>query len=193
MADRNEILGAAQGAFNADPAASMAAVAEAAGISRATLHRHFDSREALLVELGTRSLDQWAGRLDEVDAEALAASGDAPAIRAALETLVLGYVDDADGFGFALTDHVILANADLEERTQVLADREAVLFAAAQRVGVLRPDLPPRWFGHAIYGLLVSGREAVRIGDVARRDVGRLVLSSLLTGIAQPQNQDSTP
>lgn len=188
MADRTDILGAAQGAFNADPAASMAAVAEAAGISRATLHRHFDSREALLVELGTRSLDQWAGRLDDIGAEALAGSGDADAIRAALETLVLGYVDDSDAFGFALTDHVILANADLEERTQVLADREAVLFAAAQRVGVLRADLPPRWFGHAIYGLLVSAREAVRVGDVARRDAGHLVLSSLLTGVAQDRS-----
>ena len=184
MADRNDVLGAAQRVLNADPGASMAAVAEAAGVSRATMHRHFDSREALLVELGTRSLDQWAQRLDDVDVEALAASPDADRIRAALEALVLGYVDDSDAFGFALTDHVILANAALEERTQVLADREALLFAAAQSVGVLRADLPGRWFGHAIYGLLVSAREAVRIGDVARRDVGRLVLSSLLTGIA---------
>ncbi|NYE36149.1 AcrR family transcriptional regulator [Nocardioides cavernae] len=186
MVDRDDVLTAAQRALNADPAASMTAVAEAAGISRATLHRHVDSREALLVELGTRSLDQWEQRLDDVDVEALAASDDADRIRAALEELVLGYVDDSDVFGFALTDQVILANAALEARTQVLADREAVLFAAAQSVGVLRTDLPARWFGHAIYGLLVSGRDAVRLGDVARRDLGRLVLSSLLTGIATP-------
>ncbi|GAA1910402.1 TetR/AcrR family transcriptional regulator [Nocardioides hwasunensis] len=186
MADRTGVLEAAQRALNTDPAASMTAVAEAAGISRATVHRHFDSREALLVELGTRSLDQWEQRLDDVGVEALAAAPDAVAIRAALETLVLGYVDDSDGFGFALTDHVILASAALERRTQVLADREAVLFAAAQSVGVLRTDLPVRFFGHAIYGLLVAAREAVRVGDVARRDAGRLVLSSLLTGIAQP-------
>lgn len=186
MADRTDVLTAAQRALNADPAASMAAVAAAAGISRATLHRHFDSREALLIELGTRSLDQWEQRLDQVDVESLASAPEAVRIRAALEVLVLGYVDDSDGFGFALTDQVILASAALEQRTQVLADREAALFAAAQSVGVLRTDLPARWFGHAIYGLLVSGREAVRVGDVARRDVGRLVLSSLLAGIATP-------
>lgn len=183
MADRNDVLGAAQRVLNAAPGASMTVVAEAAGVSRATLHRHFDSREALLVELGTRSLDQWAQRLDAVDVEAVAASGDAATIRAALEALVLGYVDDSDAFGFALTDHVILANAALEQRTHALADREAVLFAAAQASGVLRADLPLRWFGHAIYGLLVAAREAVRIGDVARRDAGHLVLSSLLTGV----------
>ena len=96
MVDRNDVLAAAQRVLNADPAASTSAVAEAAGISRATLHRHFDTREALLVELGTRSLDQWEQRLDDVDVEGLAAAGDADRLRAALETLVLGYVDDSD-------------------------------------------------------------------------------------------------
>src|SRR6478735_6728374 len=130
MPNRDDVLGAAQRMLNADPAASMAGIAEAVGISRATMHRHFDSREALLVELGTRSLDRWEQRLDEAGVEALAA----------------------------------------EERTQVLADREAVLVAAAQEAGVLRRDLPLRWFGHVTYGLLVAAREAVRIGDIARRD-----------------------
>ena len=99
---------------------------------------------------------------------------------------MLAYVDDSDAFGFALTDHVILANAALEERTQVLTAREAVLVAAAQEAGVLRRDLPLRWFGHVTYGLLVAAREAVRIGDIARRDAGQLVLSSLLAGVATP-------
>lgn len=180
---RHEVLGAAQRVFNVDAGASLTTVAEAAGVSRATMHRHFASREALLVELGTRSLDQWEGRLDSVDAEGVAASGDAAAIRAALEAMVLGYVDDSDDYGFALTDHVILANAALIERTHLLTDREAVLFAAAQKAGVLRDDVPLRWFGHAVYGQLVAGREAVRLGDIARRDVGHLVLSTLLTGV----------
>ena len=184
MPNRDDVLGAAQRLLNADPAASMAGIAEAVGISRATMHRHFDSREALLVELGTRSLDQWERRLDDAEVEEIAATGDGNAIRAVLQALVLGYVDDADDHGFALTDHVILANAALEERTQVLADREAVLVAAAQEAGVLRRDLPLRWFGHVTYGLLVAAREAVRIGDIARRDAGQLVLSSLLAGVA---------
>ena len=184
--DRNDVLGAAQRLLNSDPGASMSTIAEAAGVSRATLHRHFDSREALLVELGTRSLDQWEQRLDDADAEGVAASGDADRIRTAIQSLVLGYVDDADDHGFALTDHVILANAAITERTQRLADREGVLLAAAQAAGVLRADLPLRWLGHAIYGQLVAGREAVRLGDVARRDVPRLVLSTLLTGVAAP-------
>lgn len=182
--DRTAVLAAAQQILNVDPTASLGTVAGAAGISRATLHRHFDSREALLIELGTRSLDRWEQRMDGIDLERVAASGDAATLRAGLEALVLGYVDDSDDFGFALTDTVILANAELEERTIRLADRESVLFAAAQDCGVLRPDVPRRWFGHAVYGLLVAGREAVRLGDVARRDIGALVLSSLFAGVA---------
>jgi hypothetical protein len=99
---------------------------------------------------------------------------------------VLAYVDDSDPFRIALTDHVNLANAALEEPTHVHADREAVLVAAAQEAGVLRRDLPLRWFGHVTYGLLVAAREAVRIGDIARRDAGQRVLSSLLAGVATP-------
>lgn len=37
-----------------------------------------------------------------------------------------------------------------------------------------------------LYGLLVAGREAIRLGNVARRDIPDLVLSSLLTGVATP-------
>jgi AcrR family transcriptional regulator len=186
VVSRDEVLGAAQRALNLDAAAPMAAIAEAAGVSRATLHRHVDSRDALLVELGTRSVDRWESRMDAADLEAVAASGEADRIRAVVEGLVRGYVEDSDDFGFALTDHVILANADLIARTEALADREATLWAAAQSAGVLRTGLPPRWVGHAVYGLLVAGREAVRLGDVARRDVPDLVLSTLLTGVTAP-------
>lgn len=183
MTKRDQILGAAQRLLNIDPAASMGAIAEAGGISRATLHRHFPTREALLTELGTRSLDRWHQRLDAGSAEVVAASGEPEAIAQAISELVRGYVEDAHHFGFALTDHVILADASLRERTEHLTTRDAALWAAGQRAGVLRGDLPPRWICHAVYGLLVAGREASRLGDVAPRDLADLVLSTFLKGV----------
>ena len=97
---------------------------------------------------------------------------------------MLGYVDDSDDFGFALTDQVILANAALERaHPGPRRPRGRPPRRRPRPAGVLRADLPLRWFGHAIYGLLVAAREAVRIGDVARRDAGHLVLSSLLAGV----------
>src|SRR5690348_4326853 len=43
----------------ADPAASLAQVAEAAGIGRTTLHKHYATRDDLLRAVGHRALDLW--------------------------------------------------------------------------------------------------------------------------------------
>ncbi|WP_134767529.1 TetR/AcrR family transcriptional regulator [Nocardioides sp. 1609] len=182
MATRDDVLAAAQRHLNVDARASMADLAGAAGISRATLHRHFATREDLLHELGTRSLDRWAASLVAADAPGAAASGDAVRIRACLDDLVARYLADSDDFGFALTDPYLLSAPDLVERSDALVEREVALYVAAQAAGVLRADLPPRWISHALYGLLVAARDALLGGDLPRRDLDALVLSTFLTG-----------
>lgn len=182
MATRDEILASAQRHLNVDPRASMAVLAAAAGVGRATLHRHFASREDLLHELGTRSLDRWEASLDGADAHGAAGSGDAARIEACLRDLLGRYLADSDDFGFALTDAFLTSAADLLARSDGLFDREVELYVAAQTTGVLRDDLPPRWLGHAVYGLLVAAREAMRDGDVARRDLDETVVSTFFTG-----------
>ena len=92
------------------------------------------------------------------------------------------FLADSDDFGFALTDGYLLSDDDLLARSDRLVEREVALYVAAQATGVLRDDLPPRWLGHAVYGLLVAAREAVRSGDVARRDLDALVLATFMTG-----------
>lgn len=182
MATRAEILAAATRHLNLDPRASMAVLATAAGVGRATLHRHFASREELLHELGTRSLDRWEASLESADAAGAAASGDPERILACLRDLLAHFLADSDDYGFALTDGYLTSADDLLARSDRLFEREVELYAAAQGAGVLRADVPARWLGHAVYGLLVAAREAVRDGDVARRDLDALVLSQLLDG-----------
>lgn len=182
MATSDEILAAAQRHLNIDPRASMAVLASAAGVGRATLHRHFASRDELLHELGTRSLDRWEASLDALDVEGVAASGDPALVTACLHELLARFLADSDDFGFALTDGYLTSASDLLARSDALVDRETALYAAAQRSGVLRDDVAPRWLGHAVYGLLVAAREAVRDGDVARRDLDAMVMSTFLDG-----------
>ncbi len=182
MASRDDILAAATRHLNVDPRASMAVLATAAGVGRATLHRHFASREDLLHELGTRSLDRWEASLDAADAAGAAASDDPERILACLRDLLSRYLADSDDYGFALTDSYLTGADDLLARSDRLVEREVGLFVAAQATGVLRGDVPPRWLGHAVYGLLVAAREAVRDGDVARRDLDTVVLSQFLEG-----------
>lgn len=177
------VLAAAQRCLNDDPTASMAQIAAAAGVGRATLHRHFSSRDALLHEIGSRSLDRWADSMAAADLLGAAESGDPGRIRACIADLLTRYVDDLEDFGVALTDTTVTTSPDLRERSAELFDLEVTLYEAAQQAGVLRPQSSPRWVGHAVYGLLVAVREGIAEGDLARRDGIGLVRSTLLDGL----------
>lgn len=82
VANRTAILAGAREALSRQPDASMAQIAEAAGVHRGTLYRHFERREDLLLEVGLehlRELRQVADGWPEDgprDAEHLAAMCD---------------------------------------------------------------------------------------------------------------------
>jgi AcrR family transcriptional regulator len=181
---REEIMAAAIQRLNRVPTASMAELAEAAGISRATLHRHFSSREELLIELGDRSLDAWEHTLEEAGVAAAAASGDPEHIRRTLADLLDRHLVYAEEHGFALSEHALAVDPRLARRADELEEREIELLTAAQRAGVVRADLPVRWMSSVMYGLLVAGRQSILRGDVARRDLHRVVMETLYRGIS---------
>ncbi|MBW8481598.1 TetR/AcrR family transcriptional regulator [Actinomadura parmotrematis] len=189
----DDVLAAAIRHLNADPTASMAAIAAAIGISRATLHRHYATREALLHALGDRAIARWAESMDSAGIDAAAASGDPARLAAALDALLRAYVVDADEHGFALTDHFVAHLPDLVERGEALEEREIAFYAACRRAGVLRADLPARWMSNAVYGLMVAVRDSLRHGDVARRDVADLLVGTLLHGAGGPAREGGRP
>ena len=184
-ATRPELLDAALSALNRRPTATMADVAAAIGVSRATLHRHFESRESLITEMAERSLDRWEQTQADAEIDQAAASGDEGRIATALQRMVHAYVQDADDFGFLLTDEFSLTVPRLAERSHDLVDREVAFYTAAQAAGVLRSDLPPRWIADAVFGALVAARSAIRWGDVARRDLEHLVETTILRGVGR--------
>lgn len=180
LKSRNDVLDAALVQLNRNSASSMVELAEAMGISRATLNRHFDTRAALIEELAERGLVRWEQA--QVAAGILDADG-RDAVETAMIALFRRYVVDAHEFGFLLTDNIIEQVPELAVRTDQLVDREAAFFARAQAVGLLRRDLPPRWLAHSAYGVLIAAREALRAGDVAVRGVDQLVITTFLQGV----------
>ncbi|MEV0612909.1 TetR/AcrR family transcriptional regulator [Nonomuraea sp. NPDC050404] len=187
---RDQIITAAIHHLNENPTLSMAQLAEAVGISRATLNRHFTSRDDLTLALGRRANEQWAqAQVDSGLLEATA-SGDPEAIKAALHALLAGLADVADEYGFSLTDHALDDHPELRQRTDELEEREVDFYAAAQRAGLLRADLPARWISNLVFGLLVAVRESLSRGDIARRDASRLVFTTFMHGAAV-RNEDS--
>ncbi|QFG26839.1 TetR/AcrR family transcriptional regulator [Actinomadura sp. WMMB 499] len=182
MQVREQIIEAVLRRLNEDPAASMADLAEAAGVSRATLHRHFAGRDELIDEIGTRALDRWEAALDATGVDAAAASADPEVHLATVRTLLEAFGDLAHEHGWSLTFAAAESYPHLRERSDLLEEREIALYAAAQRSGAMRPDLPARWISNAVYGMCVTARESLRRGDVAPREVARLMAETFLHG-----------
>ncbi|MFI0421050.1 TetR/AcrR family transcriptional regulator [Spongiactinospora sp. 9N601] len=176
---RDQILTKATEHLNHSPAASMAEIAQSVGISRATLHRHFATREALMVALGWRALDAWQGIHERIGL------GEPPAgerLGETLHALVLAQIEAAENYGFAVTEQAMETDRALVTRAEELEAKEIELISACQRAGILRADFPPIWVSNTLYGLLLAVRESLRQGDVARRDIPRLVLETFLRG-----------
>lgn len=184
VANREQIARAAIRRLNADPVASMTEIAESAGVSRATLHRHFASREELMTQLGRMSVGSWRQVLDDAGIDEAVADGSPEVITAALGSLCHHWIRDVEEFGFALTENAAYGQEDLLALIEELQGREHAFYAAGQKAGVLRPDMSEVWIGHAAFGLLVGLREALRRGDIAARDAERLLRESLLHGCA---------
>ncbi|MEV4178295.1 TetR/AcrR family transcriptional regulator [Nonomuraea sp. NPDC049709] len=183
-ATREQVMKGAIQYLNENPNASMAQLAEAVGISRATLHRHFSNRDDLMLALGHRAHEQWAQVQESSGIVEATAATDPEVVRRAMNALLAGLIDVADEYGFGLTDYAMAVHPELARRSDELEEREIAFYAAAQRAGLLRADLPARWISNTVYGLLVTVRESLRRGDVARRDVPRLLHSTFMDGAA---------
>jgi AcrR family transcriptional regulator len=177
---REQIATRAIAHLNSAPAASMGEIARAAGVSRATLHRHFATREELILALGRRAHEAWRRLHEEVGLETAVRTG--LRLEETLRNLVLAYTGIVEEHGFVLTEHLLMSDPETARGAEELESREIELFTLCQRAGILRADLPARWVSNTLYGLLISLRESLRRGDIARRDAPRLLLETFLRG-----------
>lgn len=126
--------------------ASMADVAAAAGLARATVYRYFPNRQVLLDELAARAVRDagdrlTAARLDEVPVD----EGVSRAVRALV------------GVGDYL---IVLARERVrpqpEQFEQAVATPLRRLFERGQAAGEIRGDVPPSSLTESLVGLVVS-------------------------------------
>ncbi|WP_019360052.1 TetR/AcrR family transcriptional regulator [Streptomyces sp. AA1529] len=174
--DREELLGTAADLLTRRPTSSMDDIAKAARISRATLHRHFAGRAALiraLEQLGLRRLDAAldAARTDEGDA--------ADAVRR-----VIAEAEPLAGFlGFLVTENQLFEPGEQHAGWTRIDERISALFQRGQRQGAFRIDLSPAWLTEALYALITASAWAVQDGRVAARDSVRMTAELLLGGV----------
>jgi TetR/AcrR family transcriptional regulator, mexCD-oprJ operon repressor len=127
--------------------ASMADVAAAAGMARATVYRYFPNREALFEALGRLAVEEagerlQAGRLEEV------------AVAEAFGRAVRALVAVGDYFVVVSRESARPDPAEFERR---VASPLRGLIERAQSSGEVRQDLPASWLMESLIGIVVSG------------------------------------
>ncbi|MFD3661470.1 TetR/AcrR family transcriptional regulator [Streptomyces sp. NPDC058659] len=173
--DRTQVLHSAAGLLSRKATATMDEVARAAGIGRATLHRHFAGRDALvraLEELGIQELEEALdrARLDEGPADE------------AVRRLVAGTEPMAPLLSFLVTENQLFEGDQQNEGWARLDARVSDLFRRGQEQGAFRIDLTPAWLTEALYGLIGSAAWAVQDGRVAAKDFQYMIVELLLGG-----------
>ncbi|MFF5130533.1 TetR/AcrR family transcriptional regulator [Streptomyces syringium] len=179
--DRDHVLAEAAALLTRKPTASMDEIAKAAGISRATLHRHFAGRDALVRALEDLGIEQFERALDEARTE----EGDAAE---ALRRLIAATEPVAGIMAFLYTENQ-LYEAGLNEGWNRLDARVTGLFQRGQEEGAFRLELSPAWLTEALYGLVGAGAWAVQDGRVAAKDRTRMVAELLLGGAQRRMKQ----
>ncbi|MFI5804033.1 TetR/AcrR family transcriptional regulator [Streptomyces sp. NPDC051561] len=172
--DREQVLRTAAALLTRKATATMDEVARAAGIGRATLHRHFAGRDALIKALEGFCLQEIqeatdAARIDEGTAED------------AVRRLVAAVEPSAGLMSFLITENQLF-EGDQNEGWDRLDARMATLFRRGQESGEFRIDLSPAWLTDALYGLVSSAAWSIQDGRSAKKDFQNMIVELLLGG-----------
>ncbi len=180
--DRLAVLDAATRLLAVNPGASTQEIAAAASISRASLHRLFPTRDALVEAIALLAVERTT------DAIAAARLDDGLAIEA-IARLTDAIVPIVHQFAFLATEAQLQKSDRIRKEDHDLDQVFVRLIRRAQDEGALRADLPSAWLLHAYGGLLYAATWAMQRGDVAPREAARLVLISFLEGAAPARSR----
>lgn len=172
---RPSLLDVAAGVLVTDPAASLAEVAEAAGIGRTTLHKHYATRDDLLCAVGHRAIDLWE--------QAVAGAGGGGDPDGGLRALVTAMIPIGPQLAFLWRtpafDHV----GDLGERWLAVEARCLAVLKRAQDLGALAAGVPDWWLLQMLYSIVYVAAESVGAGKLAPLDAPGLALGTFLHGL----------
>ncbi|WP_265522306.1 TetR/AcrR family transcriptional regulator [Oerskovia flava] len=175
---RRAILEAAATVLAADGSASLAAVADAAGVGRTTLHRYFPERVDLV-----RALAQHT--VAESDRRYLEARPDDGDPVAALRRIAEALLDLGPVLMYLYSEPLVTQDAECRS---VLESGEDPLDRLLERARpVLRPDLPVAWVRRAFWSMLYTSWEAVREDGMARHEVLEALMTTFTEGVLAPE------
>lgn len=180
--DREQVLRSAAALLTRKSTATMDEVARAAGIGRATLHRHFAGRDALVRALENLGIQEFGAALD-------AAALDEGTSEEALRRLVAAVEPSAGLLSFLVTENQLFEGDEVNEGWSRLDAWVSAFFLRGQERGEFRIDLTPAWLTEALYALISSGAWTVQTGRVAGQDFQHMIVELLLGGARRSVEQ----
>ena len=162
----------------AQPGASLAEVAQAAGISRTTLHKHYATRDELVRAVGLRATEIWELAVDRVTHE--------PGTEAGLRGLLAAMIESGPQLTFLWRNPVLDEDEELTRRYIEVEKRCLAVLDRARSQGVLAASAADWWLLQTVYALVYTAAEAVQFGKLAPLDAPDLALGTLLHGLGAP-------
>lgn len=173
--DRDHVLRSAAALLTRRSTATMDEVAKSAGISRATLHRHFAGRDALVRALESLGIEECEKALGAARLDGGPASD-------AVRRLVREVEPAAGLLAFLYTENQLFEGEEQNEGWARIDARISALFRRGQQSGEFRIDLTPVWLTEALFGLLASAVWLLQSGKGAPKDFHHMTVELLLGG-----------
>jgi len=176
------LLDVAAAVLVADPAASLAEVAEAAGIGRTTLHKHYATRDDLVRAVGHRAIDLWEQAVGTL-------TGDDGGLR----ELIAAMIPNGPQLAFLWRTPAFDHDDEIQARWRAAEARCLAVLKQAQDRGMLSAAAADWWLLQTFYALIYTAAESVQAGRLAPHDAPGLVLSTYLHGIGASSSHDRSP
>ncbi|MGW0811541.1 TetR/AcrR family transcriptional regulator [Nonomuraea sp. NPDC002799] len=179
-AERNiaSILEAGTRLLSADPSASVADIAKAAGVGRVTLYGHFPSREALVDAV----LDHAVSLADSVLADETLDTLPAPEAMTALLRSAWEILDRHRRL-FVAADRVLPTERIREHHDRPLRRVER-LIERGRAAGDFRTDLPLPWLVTAFFSIIHSAAAEREAGRLAAEEVEPVLIATMSSLLA---------
>lgn len=158
----------------ANPSAGMSEIAQTAGVGRATLYRHFKSREALIQRLAMICFEETEVALKPYEH----LEG-----RTAIEAIIDALMPMGDRFRFLVNLWSYAAeDAEFMRIDAESAQEMAWLVDQAKSNGEIAADLPTAWVVEFFDGTLTAGWMLAERGDVTTAEAAVYVKRSFFRG-----------
>ncbi|RJL27265.1 TetR/AcrR family transcriptional regulator [Bailinhaonella thermotolerans] len=179
---RRAILAAAASVLARDRSATLAQIADAAGVGRSTLHRYFPDRDELVAAVIEDSLAAIERSVQD-------AALDQGPPREAMRRLVAAMLENGDRLMFLWGDPNLLAAyepAVSDDCPEPPPQAGLELIRRGQAEGVFDPGLDPEWIQQIVWAVVYTGVEQVDRGLISRHGVYAAVVRTLENGIRPP-------